>query len=92
MRDKVERQQNVIHCKITMYTSRRALHSAVVDKVNQELGWSVKNIEELKFNISNLETARQVGQVIDQLKICDLAVGEDVIIVTRGETLYLIGF
>lgn len=61
--------------KITMYMSRRALRSAVVDKVNKELGWSVKNIEELKFNISNLETARQVGQVIDQLKICDPAVG-----------------
>lgn len=61
--------------KITMYMSRRALRSTVVDKVNRELGWSAKNIEELKFNIINLEIARQVGQVIDQLKICDPAVG-----------------
>lgn len=61
--------------KITMYMSRRALHEAVVNKIEEELGWSVKTIEDIKFNIKNIETARQVNNVIDQLKICDPAVG-----------------
>ena len=61
--------------KITMYMSRRALHSAVVDKVNQTIGWNAKTIEDLKFKIDNIEVARKVGQVIDSLKICDPAVG-----------------
>lgn len=61
--------------KITMYMSRRALRSAVVDKVNQTLGWNAKTIEDLKFKIDNIEVARKVGQAIDNLKICDPAVG-----------------
>ncbi|KZK52847.1 Eco57I restriction-modification methylase domain-containing protein [Lactococcus cremoris] len=61
--------------KITMYMSRRALRSAVMDKVNQTLGWNAKTIEDLKFKIDNIEVARKVGQAIDNLKICDPAVG-----------------
>lgn len=61
--------------KITMYMSRRALRSAVVDKINQGLGWNAQTIEDVKFQITNLEIARKVGQVIDTLKICDPAVG-----------------
>lgn len=61
--------------KITMYMSRRALRSAVVDKVNQMLGWNAKNIEDLKFNIDNIAVARKVGKAIDSLRICDPAVG-----------------
>lgn len=61
--------------KITMYMSRRALRSAVVDKVNQELNWTTQTIEDIKFQITNIEIARKVGQAIDKLKICDPAVG-----------------
>lgn len=61
--------------KITMYMSRRALRSAVVDKVNQTLGWNAKTIEDLKLKITDIEVARKVGQSIDSLKICDPAVG-----------------
>ncbi|MBD7908908.1 DUF7149 domain-containing protein [Sporosarcina gallistercoris] len=61
--------------KITMYMSRRALRSAVVDKVNQELDWTTQTIEDIKFQITNIEIARKVGQAIDKLKICDPAVG-----------------
>ncbi|PTC13416.1 DUF7149 domain-containing protein [Bacillus wiedmannii] len=61
--------------KITMYMSRRALRSAVVDKVNQELNWTAQTIEDIKFQIANVEIARKVGQAIDKLKICDPAVG-----------------
>lgn len=61
--------------KITMYMSHRALRSAVVNKVNQMLGWNAKTIEDLKFKTQDIETARKVGQSIDDLKICDPAVG-----------------
>lgn len=61
--------------KITMYMSRRALRSAVVDKVNQELNWTTQTIEDIKFQIKNVEIARKVDQAIDKLKICDPAVG-----------------
>lgn len=61
--------------KITMYMSRRALRSAVVDKVNQELNWTTRTIEDIKFQIKNVEIARKVDQAIDKLKICDPAVG-----------------
>lgn len=61
--------------KITMYMSRRALQMTVVDKVNQELDWDTQTIEDIKFKIRNIETARKVSNIIDQLKICDPAVG-----------------
>ncbi|MCP8853987.1 Eco57I restriction-modification methylase domain-containing protein [Latilactobacillus sakei] len=61
--------------KITMYMSRRALQMTVVDKVNRELDWDTQTIEDIKFKIRSIETARKVSNVIDQLKICDPAVG-----------------
>ncbi|MBC1334568.1 N-6 DNA methylase [Listeria booriae] len=61
--------------KITMYMSHRVLRMAVVNKVNQVLGWDTQTIEDIKFKIQDVETARQVGNTIDQLKICDPAVG-----------------
>ena len=61
--------------KITMYMSRTAIRSAVIDKVNLELGWNCKNIEELKFKINDVDIARKISDIIDSLKICDPAVG-----------------
>lgn len=60
---------------ITMYMSRRALHDAIVSKVTKSLGWNVKTIEDVKFNIDNIEKAKKVEKIIDELKICDPAVG-----------------
>lgn len=61
--------------KITMYMSRTAVRTAVIDKVNLELNWNCKSIEELKFKINNIEIARKISEIIDSLKICDPAVG-----------------
>lgn len=60
---------------ITMYMSRRALRSAAIDKINSDLNWQAKTVEDLKFKISDIETAKKVSDSIDDLKICDPAVG-----------------
>nr|WP_181716067.1 TaqI-like C-terminal specificity domain-containing protein [Arthrobacter sp.]QJS06528.1 type IIG restriction enzyme and methyltransferase [Arthrobacter sp.] len=61
--------------KITMYMSRKAVRTAAIDKVNSELEWHCKNIDDLKFEINNIEIAKKVSDIIDSLKICDPAVG-----------------
>ncbi|MCG9913673.1 DUF7149 domain-containing protein [Streptococcus suis] len=61
---------------ITMYMSRKAIRTAAVDKVNELLGWNCGTVEEIKFAIGHsVENARKVNQAIDDLKVCDPAVG-----------------
>lgn len=61
---------------ITMYMSRKAIRTAAVDKVNEVLGWNCGTVEEIKFAIGHsVENARKVNQAIDDLKVCDPAVG-----------------
>lgn len=60
---------------ITMYMSRKAIRTAAVDKVNEKLGWQCKTIEDIKFHIRNVDIAKMVSTAIDNLKICDPAVG-----------------
>ena len=59
-----------------MYMSRKAIRTAVVDKVNESLNWSCETVEDIKFAIGHsIENARKVNQAIDELKVCDPAVG-----------------
>ena len=60
---------------ITMYMSRKAIRTAVVDKVNEALKWQCETVEDIKFQIRNIEVAKKVSSAIDDLKICDPAVG-----------------
>lgn len=60
---------------ITMYMSRKAIRTTIVNKINESLGWSCKSIEDVKFNISDIHLAKEVNKVINNLKICDPAVG-----------------
>lgn len=61
---------------ITMYMSRKAIRTAVVDKVNEALNWTCETVEDIKFAIGHsIENARKVNQAIDNLKVCDPAVG-----------------
>ncbi|MGK7126245.1 hypothetical protein QN324_04530 [Streptococcus agalactiae] len=56
--------------------SRKAIRTAAVDKVNELLGWNCETVEEIKFAIGHsVENARKVSQAIDDLKVCDPAVG-----------------
>ncbi|MCZ2025869.1 N-6 DNA methylase [Enterococcus faecium] len=68
--------------KITMYMSRKAIRTAVVDKINVVLGWKANNIQDIKSYINEIEniadrTAKrlEISNIIDTLKICDPAVG-----------------
>ena len=60
---------------ITMYMSRKAIRTAAVDKINSALDWQCETIEDIKFNIRNVQIAKKVSDVIDSLKVCDPAVG-----------------
>lgn len=72
---------------ITMYMSRKAIRTAAVDKVNELLGWNCETVEEIKFAIGHsVENARKVSQAIDDLKVCDPAVGSRVIIMTEANS------
>lgn len=60
---------------ITMYMSKKSIRTTIVDKVNEHLGWSCKSIEDIKFEIRNIQVAKEVNKAINNLKICDPAVG-----------------
>ncbi|WP_455450410.1 type IIG restriction enzyme/methyltransferase [Streptococcus salivarius] len=60
---------------ITMYMSRKAVRMAVVDKINDGMSWNCRSIEDVKFQIRSMEIANKVSDIIDQIKICDPAVG-----------------
>ena len=68
--------------KITMYMSKKAIQTAVVDKINLKFGWKANNIQDIKNYINEIEsiadrTAKrlEISNEIDTLKICDPAVG-----------------
>ena len=58
-----------------MYMSRKAIRTAAVDKINSALDWQCETIEDIKFNIRNVQIAKKVSDAIDSLKVCDPAVG-----------------
>lgn len=60
---------------ITMYMSRKAVRMVVVDKINDTMSWDCKSIEDVKFQVRSMEIAKKVSDIIDQIKICDPAVG-----------------
>lgn len=60
---------------ITMYMSRRAVRMAVVDKVNETMSWNCESIEDMKLKVRSMEIAKKISDTIDQIKICDPAVG-----------------
>lgn len=61
---------------ITMYMSRKAIRTSVVDKVNEALNWTCETVDDIKFAVGrNIENARKVNKAIDDLKVCDPAVG-----------------
>lgn len=68
--------------KITMYMSKKAIQTAVVDKINLKFGWKANNIQDIKNYINEIESIAdrtskrlEISNEIDTLKICDPAVG-----------------
>lgn len=57
---------------ITMYMCRETIRRAVVQKFNDRKGW---NCEDLKGLYNKIEDKEEANEIINQLKICDPAVG-----------------
>jgi len=57
---------------ITMYMSRETIRRATITKFNEVKGWKVKDITELYNKIEDINDA---NKIINNLKICDPAVG-----------------
>jgi len=69
---------------ITMYMCRETIRKAVVQKFNETKDWNCKSFEELKEDIKvyiksdskgRKEVRKEANKIINELKICDPAVG-----------------
>lgn len=60
---------------ITQYMAADAINNAVLSNINKKLGWNCDNIDDVKFNITSVDIAKRVNEVINEIKICDPAVG-----------------
>jgi adenine-specific DNA-methyltransferase len=67
---------------ITMYMCRETIRKAVVQKFNETKGWQCKNFNELKEDIAEAikqgnrkEVRKEANSIVNDLKICDPAVG-----------------
>jgi len=57
---------------ITMYMCRETIRRAIIQKFNDLKGWSCKNLDEVYDKCSD---RKEANDIINQLKICDPAVG-----------------
>ncbi len=57
---------------ITMYMCRETIRRAVVQKFNDQKGW---NCQDLKGLYDKIEDRKEANEIINELKICDPAVG-----------------
>lgn len=57
---------------ITMYMCRQSIRLSVIQKFNEIKKWHIKDFEELYNKIENINEA---NKIIDDIKICDPAVG-----------------
>ena len=62
---------------ITMYMCRESLRKATVQKFNEIKGWQLGSFDELKDRIDpfNREEREEANAIINQIRICDPAVG-----------------
>ena len=72
---------------ITMYMCREAIRLAVVQKFNDTKQWNVRNFTELHNKISDIKEA---NAIINDLKICDPAVGSGHFLVSALNEILLI--
>lgn len=57
---------------ITMYMCRQSIRQAVVQKFNETKGWKAKSVDDLYNKIDDITEA---NKIINDLKVCDPAVG-----------------
>lgn len=57
---------------ITMYMCRETIRKAVIQKFNEVKKWNCSSIEEL---YDKIEDRKEANEIVNSLKVCDLAVG-----------------
>lgn len=61
---------------ITEYMCMRSVERAVIDRINQEKHWKCMDLFEVKSNMDGtFATAKEINQIINSVKICDISVG-----------------
>lgn len=58
-----------------MYMSQKSIRSSIVNRVNSDLGWHCKDLNDLYNHLTSNELRDKVNEVINDMKICDPAVG-----------------
>lgn len=64
--------------EITEYMNKETLERIVIQKINQEMRWHCKTMDDLKFEIDStrtLELYQKLNEIINSIRICDPAVG-----------------
>ena len=64
--------------EITEYMNKETLERIVIQKINQEMHWHCKTMDDLKFEIDsarNLALYQKLNEIINSIRICDPAVG-----------------
>lgn len=57
---------------ITMYMCKQSIRLAVIEKFNETKNWDIKQFDEL---YNKIDDKKEANEIINSLKICDLAVG-----------------
>lgn len=63
---------------ITEFMSRDIIKKTIIEKINKELEWDCKDIDDIRFKLSfnpSLELIEKINKIVDSITICDPAVG-----------------
>lgn len=61
---------------ITEYMCMQSVEKAVIDRINQEKHWKCTDLFEVKSHMDGtLATAKEINQIINNVKVCDISVG-----------------
>ncbi len=77
---------------VTEYMCHDVIRKAVVDKFNEVKGWQCKDFEELKecIDYGNRDVRCEANDIVNQIKICDPAVGSGHFLVSALNELILV--
>ena len=60
---------------ITEYMCKEIIENIILDKINAEMNWNCKDLENIIDKIETLEERKKINAAINKLKICDPSVG-----------------
>ena len=61
---------------ITAYMCRQSIEKSIIDKINKEKKWNCADLFEIKSHMGGtLAAAKEINNIINSIKICDISVG-----------------